>query len=194
VFLKTLPKNEVVSGYAEMLKHGLIHSQNYWDSVQGFDLSKPALEEKSIWESIQIKNEVVTEDPLEENRRKTLNYGHTLGHAIESYCLVSEDKKTLLHGEAIAIGMILATYISTQLLTFPKQKLEVVSKTILSHYPKVDFSETAIKDIIELLKYDKKNQHGKVLFVLLSDIGKHKINCEVPNDLIYNAFSFYKNL
>ncbi|MFC7357274.1 3-dehydroquinate synthase [Jejudonia soesokkakensis] len=193
-FLKTLPKNEVVSGYAEMLKHGLIHSEDYWNDVQKFDIKNPASEENLIWKSILIKNEVVTEDPFEQNRRKTLNYGHTLGHAIESYCLASETKKTLLHGEAIAIGIILATFLSTELLNFPKQKCQHIANVILSHYPKVEFTETTINDCIELLKYDKKNQHGKVLFVLLNDIGKHEINCEVPNDLIYKAFSYYKNL
>lgn len=193
-FLKTLPENEVVSGYAEMLKHGLIYSEAYWNAVQKFDVKDSALEDELIWKSILIKNEVVTEDPFEEGRRKTLNYGHTLGHAIESYCLASESKETLLHGEAIAIGMILATYLSTELLNFPKQKCLAIATIILSHYPKVDFSEAAITSCIELLKYDKKNQHGKVLFVLLKDIGKHEINCEVPNDLIYKAFSFYKNL
>ena len=192
-FLDSLPKNEVLSGFAEMLKHGLIASEHYWNKLQTFNLYSASEAEDLIWESIQIKNEVVSSDPLEKGLRKTLNYGHTLGHAIESYCLASEEKATLLHGEAIAIGMILATYFSNQLLQFPKQKLAQITKTLIKLYGKHDFLRKDINAIIDLLIYDKKNTNGKVLFVLLNDFGSHKTNCEVPNTLIYNAFDYYKN-
>ncbi|MCH2488969.1 MAG: 3-dehydroquinate synthase [Flavobacteriales bacterium] len=192
-FLNTLPKNEVLSGFAEMLKHGLIASEGYWNKLQAFDLNLASEAEDLIWESVLIKNNVVSTDPLEKGLRKTLNYGHTLGHAIESYCLASEEKITLLHGEAIAIGMVLATYFSTELLDFPKQKLTQITKTLIELYGKHDFLRKDINAIIDLLIYDKKNTNGKVLFVLLNDFGSHKINCEVPNTLIYKAFDYYKN-
>jgi 3-dehydroquinate synthase len=192
-FLKTLPKEQVTSGYAEMLKHGLIASEDYWDALQDFDVTDASSAENFIWESIEIKNEVVTKDPTEKNIRKTLNYGHTLGHAIESYCLDHSTKKTLLHGEAIAIGMILANYLSTELKNFPKEKLQQTTKTFLSIYERYDFSEKDIEQIIQLLKFDKKNTNGNVNFVLLNDFNSYIINQHVSNDLIHSAFYFYKN-
>jgi 3-dehydroquinate synthase len=133
----------------------------------------------------------VEEDPFEANLRKTLNYGHTLGHAIESYFLSAQDRITLLHGEAIAIGMILATYISREQLGFPKDQCEDIKSSILRTFPRVDFKESDFSPIIQLLKHDKKNEHGNVNFVLLEAIGKAQIDCQVDNDLILNAFKYY---
>jgi 3-dehydroquinate synthase len=192
-FLKTLPKEQLTSGYAEILKHGLIHSETYWNLASQFDITNRTETDELIWGSVLIKNDVITEDPNENGLRKTLNYGHTLGHAIESYLLEHKSREALLHGEAIAIGMILATYISSEEFAFPKSKLENVTRTILLNFPKVTFNDLDIQEIIKLLIYDKKNNDGKVYFVLLSDFGKHKINKEVSNKLIYKAFEYYEN-
>jgi 3-dehydroquinate synthase len=192
-FLKTLPIKQLISGYAEMLKHGLIHSETYWDQLIGFDFSNPAKMEALIWKSVEIKNSVVTKDPFEKDLRKTLNYGHTLGHAIESYLLNHATKPSLLHGEAIAIGMILATFLSSELLSFPQQKRDAVTELILKNFPKTDFNTNDISEITKLLIYDKKNSNGKVNFVLLRNFGNFKIDCEVPNSLIVSAFDYYKN-
>lgn len=190
-FLDTLPANELRSGYAEMLKHGLISNENYWNTLR--DLSNLTLEnlDNLIYESVIIKNNVVTEDPRENGLRKTLNYGHTLGHAIESLFLEDQTKTTLLHGEAIAIGMVLATYISNKILGFPEQKLNDVKSTMLNLYGKVDFNEADYEQIINLLKFDKKNSHGNINFVLLNDIASPKIDCTVDNKLILEAFKYY---
>lgn len=193
VFLKTLPQEHIISGVAEMLKHGLIHSKAYWERIKNVDVSNSLTFNDLIWDSIAIKKEIVIKDPLEKDLRKTLNYGHTLGHAIESYFLESSDKKNLLHGEAIAVGMILATYISKEMFKFPKETLEDVTNSIFSYFPKQSFKQNDIASIINLMAFDKKNRNGKVLFVLLEDIGIHKYNCEVDNVLIYKAFEFYKN-
>jgi len=193
-YLQTLPKAHMISGLAEMLKHGLISNKPYWESVKMFNAEAPLSMEDLVWESIQIKNKIVTEDPLEMGNRKALNYGHTLGHAIESYCLKNENMPTLLHGEAIAIGMILATFISSEKLSFPKEILADVSAHIMKLFPKIEFNVEDINSIIELLIYDKKNVNGKVYFVLLNHIGSYKINCEVSNDLIFNSFEYYKKL
>ena len=139
------------------------------------------------------KAKVVAEDPYENGLRKTLNYGHTLGHAIESYCLTHTQKKTLLHGEAVALGIILATYISKELKDFPSEKLDSITKRIVELYGKVEFSKNDIDAIIDLMKYDKKNEAGKINFVLLKDIGETEIDCQVPNNIIFDAFEFYKN-
>ncbi len=190
-FLDTLPQNEMRSGLAEMLKHGLIHDQAYWDKMSNLGQYTRADLDMLIYESVQIKKEIVTQDPTEIGLRKTLNFGHTLGHAIESYFL-SELKKThLLHGEAIAIGMILACYISYKQEGFSKEKLESIKTIILNTYGKVAILESDYPPIIELLKYDKKNTHGNINFVLLEDIGKTKIDCTVDNTTIREAFSYY---
>ena len=123
--------------------------------------------------------------------RKTLNYGHTLGHAIESHYLEQDDKENLLHGEAIAIGMILATYLSTKLTHFNKDTCDAIKTIILNTFDHVIIPEKDIKPIIELMKADKKNSHGKINFVLLSEIGGTVIDVQVPNELIYEAFEYY---
>ncbi len=190
-FLDTLPKNQMRSGLAEMLKHGLITGEGYWNKFQ--DLSKLSLDDLDnlIYESVIIKRNVVEEDPLEHGLRKTLNFGHTLGHAIESYFLSSPNKTALLHGEAIIIGMILATYISTELVGFPKESRDSIKTLFLSYYDKVIIEESDYPAIIELLKYDKKNNHGNINFVLLEAIGACKMDCLVDNKVIIEAFEFY---
>ncbi|MBQ0769968.1 MAG: 3-dehydroquinate synthase [Bizionia sp.] len=191
-FLDTLPQLELRSGLAEMLKHGLIHNDLYWSKLN--NLSKLKLEDLDglIYESIIIKKDIVEQDPNENNLRKTLNFGHTIGHAIESYYLSHEDKPSLLHGEAIAVGMILATYISTKMIGFPEAKNTEIKSKIKSIYGHVDIPESDYTSIIELLKYDKKNDHGNINFVLLEDIGKPEIDCKVDNELIIKAFNFYR--
>lgn len=192
-FLRTLPREHVISGFAEMLKHGLIHSKAHWERVKNTDFSDIDKLQEMLWDSVAVKNEIVAKDPLENNLRKTLNYGHTLGHAIESYFLEHRNKPALLHGEAIAVGIILATHISTASMGFPGETLQEITETVLNYFPKQRFDKTDIDAVIELLVFDKKNRNGKVLFVLLEDIGKHRIDCEVDNGLIYKAFEYYKD-
>ena len=191
-FLATLPKNEMRSGLAEILKHGLISNENYWHKVT--NLSELNLDDLDdiIKESVAIKTKVVTEDPKEDGLRKTLNYGHTLGHAIESYFLTHPKKTTLLHGEAIAVGIILATNLSVKLQGFPEEKFKSISQKLLEIYEKVEFVKDDIQQIIDLMKYDKKNSHGNINFVLLKDIGTPVIDCKVPTPLIWAAFEAYK--
>jgi 3-dehydroquinate synthase len=191
-YLKTLSYEEVRSGFAEMLKHALIHDETYWNALINIEsLSPNKTLDTLIYDSIKIKYNIVLEDPKENGIRKSLNYGHTLGHAIESYCLVSNNKEKLLHGEAIAIGLILETYLSKKLKAFPSNKLSRIKAYIDTLYNKAEFSYSDIDAIIELLKFDKKNAFGNVNFVLLSDIGKTEIDCLVDNTLIKEAFTYY---
>lgn len=193
-FLGTLPLAELRSGYAEMLKHGLISNQEYWDAVISNSYQNLESLNKLIYGSVSIKNQVVLNDPYEDSLRKTLNYGHTLGHAIESYFLSHQEKERLLHGEAIAIGMVLANYLSKQLTGLKDIDCDAYSKTILSFYKPVHFTNKDIEHIIGLLKFDKKNVGGRVNFVLLQKLGQAKVDCEVSNDLIYEAFEYYAKL
>ncbi len=192
-YLSSLPAVEMRSGLAEILKHGLIADKEYWEKTT--DLQKLRLEdlEELIAESIEIKTRIVEQDPTEQNIRKTLNFGHTLGHAIESYYLSHPDKEKLLHGEAIAIGMIMALYISTKVSNFPESNLREITKKILEVFQKVKITNKDFEKIIELLKFDKKNTHGRINFVLLKEIGNPVIDCTVPNNLILEALEYYKN-
>ncbi|MCF6294488.1 MAG: 3-dehydroquinate synthase [Flavobacteriaceae bacterium] len=190
-FLSTLPQNEMRSGLAEMLKHGLIFSELYWNKFKDLSLLNIEGLDDLIYESIIIKQNIIDIDPFEENLRKTLNFGHTLGHAIESYYLSDPDKPNLLHGEAVAIGMVLACYISSKLCDFSEEKNQEIKDDITKIFGRITINEADYDPIIELLKHDKKNEHGNVNFVLLEAIGKPKINCLVENSLIVDAFKFY---
>lgn len=190
-FLTTLPATEMRSGLAEMYKHGLIADQNYWEQLSNLrDLKLKDLD-TLIYDSIVIKNKVVLEDPTEQGLRKTLNYGHTLGHAIESYHLAQKDKTTLLHGEAIAIGMVLESFISSRLVGLKEQDRDEIAQVFKNMYKEIAFAKADIKAIIEYLKHDKKNIGGQINFVLLKSIGHPVIDQKVPTDLIYEAFSYY---
>ena len=192
-FLNTLPKNELRSGFAEMLKHGLIREENYWAKLRNLsDLDLNALDEL-IHHSVSIKNKVVSEDPKELGLRKILNFGHTLGHAIESYCLDNDHVPTLLHGEAIAIGMVLEGYLSSKKSGLSIQELEQIKTTFSALYPHVLFNKESIQEIIILMQSDKKNSHGRINFVLLNAIGSCVIDVEVENTLIMEAFEYYSS-
>ena len=192
-FLATLPTEELRSGMAEMFKHGLISDEAYWHKMCHLSELTEAHLGSLIYESVVIKNEVVTQDPTEKGLRKTLNYGHTLGHAIESYCLQNPNRERLLHGEAIAIGMVLATYLSVKELGFSMDKCDEVKAVLGEYFRKQDFSYEEITDICQLMRFDKKNVSGNVHFVLLEAIGKPKIDCIVPYEEIYKAFEYYLN-
>ena len=190
-FLNTLPQNEMRSGLAEMLKHGLIFDKKYWDKFKNIkDLITEDLNEL-IHQSIEIKNTIVCEDLTENGIRKSLNFGHTLGHAIESYFLENDNKTSLLHGEAIAVGMILESFISREKELLTNEEYQEIKYIINDIFERVEFSQIDIEKIIELLIFDKKNEFGKVQFALLDGIGKIKINQESDNKLIYKAFEDY---
>ncbi|MEO8933259.1 MAG: 3-dehydroquinate synthase [Xanthomarina sp.] len=192
-FLATLPQNEMRSGLAEMLKHGLIYSKDYWEKFMVLNTLNLDDLDQLIYESVEIKNSIVTQDPFENGLRKTLNYGHTLGHAIESYFLSNPNKTTLLHGEAVAIGMILATFISTKLSGFPLNECHTIKAAILRIFGQIKFEDQDFDPIIDLLKFDKKNEHGNINFVLLETIGKPRINCLVENNILLEAFKYYNS-
>ena len=190
-FLTSLPSNEYRSGYAEMLKHGLIQDENYWKVLANFGSITTDDISAHIHHSVGIKNKVVLQDPRENGLRKILNFGHTLGHAIESYCLTEENKTTLLHGEAIAIGMIMEAYLSMELLGLTRDECDEIRHVFNAIYPKVSFTKKDIEAILKLLIYDKKNSHGKIKFCLLKAIGTPQWDVEVPEALFNQAFRYY---
>lgn len=191
-FLETLSQLEMRSGLAEMLKHGLIFDINYWNKFKDLSVLNSEDLEGLIHKSIQIKNTIVSQDLTENGIRKALNFGHTLGHAIESYFLENETKTKLLHGEAVAVGMILESHLSYEKKLLSKEEYYEIKYILKDIYDTILFDENDIEKIIELLIYDKKNEFGKIQYALLEGIGKIKINEEADNQLIYNAFKDYK--
>ena len=190
-FLETLPTNQMRSGLAEMLKHGLIYDKTYWDKLKHLNNLNTDDLDILIKQSIEIKNKIVSQDLKENGIRKALNFGHTLGHAIESYCLESEDKNQLLHGEAIAIGMILESHISYQSNFISKEDFAEIKYIITDVFEKIAFNDSDIQKILDLLIFDKKNEFGNIQFTLLNKIGESKINQTVGKSLILLAFEDY---
>ena len=188
-FLNTLEERQLKSGFAEMLKHGLIMDDVYWNHLCAD--SGDAYQQAEIKTSIKIKGAIVVQDPTEKNIRKKLNFGHTLGHAIESYFLKSTERETLLHGEAIAIGMVLEAYLSHKLTGLSKIELDEIKRNFAKQYAPVKFSKLEIDTILELLKHDKKNAHGNINFVLLNSIGNAVIDVKVSSEFLRESFLYY---
>lgn len=190
-FLETLSQREMRSGLAEMLKHGLIYDKKYWEKFLNLSQIDFADFDALIYRSIEIKNEIVKQDPTENGIRKALNFGHTLGHGIESYFL--ETATPLLHGEAIAIGMILESYISREKGLLSNEHFHQIKYTITDIFEKHKFTENDIESIQSLLIHDKKNEYGKVQFALVNGIGKTIINQFIENELIIESFKDYQS-
>ncbi len=191
--LKTLPHRHFISGFAEMIKHALIASKKYWSKLKSFDLQNIDYDYLSelIYESVNIKFNIVKQDPLEQNLRKTLNFGHTIGHAIEA---LYADSLALLHGEAIAIGMITETYLSNIKLLFSISNVLEISSFIIQLYPNFKIPYKDYEKIIELIKNDKKNINNSLVFILLHDIGQPEINQSCSESEIIEALHFYNQL
>ncbi len=190
-FLSTLEKRQVISGFAEMIKHALIADANYWKQIKQVDFNNLEHLTKLIDTSINIKNEVVLADPFEKNIRKTLNFGHTIGHAIETHFLEEESKTPLLHGEAIAIGMICEAYLSNKVSGLSNKDLKEITNFILSVYKPVKIEESILNRLLQLMKHDKKNEKGNINFSLLSSIGKCEINVSASTTLIAESLNYY---
>ena len=189
-FLDTVTKRELHSGLAEVIKYGLTYDVNLWNSIKKNDPYNSHLNE-IIYRSIEIKNEVVIQDPRENGLRKVLNFGHTIGHAIESYFLESDDRETLTHGEAIAMGMVIESYFSYKLFNFPESELTIIKSKITELFGTVKLTQEDYDPIIDLMKYDKKNVGNTVNFVLLNNLADFNIDCQVSNDLLFEGLDFY---
>jgi len=192
-FLKTLDKRQMLSGYAEALKHALIEDYNYWE-----DLKRGMLFNSSDWgalieKSVTIKNRIVLADPTEKAKRKLLNFGHTIGHAIETNSL-NKDDLPLLHGESIAVGIICESYLSHYSNGLSKSALDDISSTILSFYQFKKIDSNVYHHLIELMKHDKKNKGNTINFTLLKKIGAAEVNKEASADMITESFDYFNSL
>lgn len=189
VFLKTLPTRELRSGFAEIIKHCLIRDAAMFDLI-----SSKTLEEQDfaalILHSVEIKKEIVAEDPTEKGLRKILNFGHTIGHAVETFYL-DKGEQRLFHGEAIAVGMIAETHLSYQKKLVSLQTLEQIKKLLISVYGQVPISPDTFQEIIAHTQQDKKNRGTEVRCSLLDGIGSCQYDVSAsPNEML-EALKFY---
>jgi 3-dehydroquinate synthase len=191
VFFNTLPEDEIVSGYAEMVKHALISDGEMFIELQEENLSSIDWQ-KWVPKSVAIKKAVVELDPTEKGLRKILNFGHTIGHAIESYHL--DKSNSLKHGEAIAIGMIAETYLSHSKNLLSENDRDKVIQYLLKVFPQQEISENAIDPIISLALQDKKNIAGSIKAVLLNAIGEAVIDIEITENDISSSLNYYNQL
>ena len=190
-FLQTLPFAELRSGFAEMLKHGLIADQKHWEDLLSIDKLVPENIIPFIETSMKIKEKVVTEDFREQNIRKTLNFGHTIGHAIESLFLMKG--KPIMHGEAVALGMICETHLSFLEHLISKDTAENIVLNIRKFFPDLNITDFSTKEILQLMKNDKKNSFGNVRFSLLKNIGEATFDSSVSTENINYALHYYQN-
>lgn len=193
IFIKTLPIRQLNSGIGEIIKSALIGDASLWDKIvkqHGLQITNW---EPFITDSLKIKNAIVSEDPKEKGVRKLLNFGHTIGHAIETYSLKKDDIP-LLHGEAVTIGIICEAYLSNKLIKLPAAQLDQIISFILDHYHFYEIKPEAVEVIIELMKQDKKNENGKINFSLISSIGLGVIDQYCDMELIEKSLKFYSQL
>lgn len=189
VFLASLPQQEVLSGFAEMLKHGLIRSRAHWQSLSGakdFSLEETA---RLVYDSVRIKYDVVREDPKEKGVRKILNFGHTIGHAVESYFM--DSATPISHGHAVAIGMVCESWLSARLSTLDTDFPAALREYIHGLYGATLLPEEAIEPILETMRHDKKNTHRGINFTLLEQVGRSSFDHYIQPELIRQALLFY---
>ena len=239
-FLDTLDAENLCSGYAEMLKHALISDERMWAEHVNFDLSQPDLSElqRMVAESIAVKERIVAEDPHEHGIRKALNFGHTIGHALEEFALqqatlsggavvsarllplarartaptnqttggaaisarllplararTAPEKKPLLHGYAVAFGLIGELYMSARKAGFPTERLHQTARFIRENYAQTEFTCNDYPTLLNLMRHDKKNTSGVINFTLLHNIGDIRINQTATDEEIREALDFIR--
>ncbi len=222
-FLDTLDAENLCSGYAEMLKHALISDERMWAEHVNFDLSQPDLSElqRMVAESIAVKERIVAEDPHEHGIRKALNFGHTIGHALEEFALqqaggavvstapinqttggavvstapnnqLTPKNRPLLHGYAVAFGLIGELYMSARKAGFPTERLHQTTRFIRENYAQTEFTCNDYPTLLDLMRHDKKNTSGVINFTLLHNIGDIRINQTATDEEICEALDFIR--
>ena len=222
-FLDTLDAENLCSGYAEMLKHALISDERMWAEHVNFDLSQPDLAElqRMVAESIAVKERIVAEDPHEHGIRKALNFGHTIGHALEEFALqqaggavvstapinqttggavvstapnnqLTPKNRPLLHGYAVAFGLIGELYMSARKAGFPTERLHQTTRFIRENYAQTEFTCNDYPTLLNLMRHDKKNTSGVINFTLLHNIGDIRINQTATDEEIREALDFIR--
>lgn len=192
-FLKTIDSENFISGFAEMIKHGLIYNPEHLTELEKFDLRNIDYDhlQEIIRHSVNVKEYFVANDPTENNIRKALNFGHTIGHAFESYAM--QQNRPIQHGHAVAYGMIAELFLSVKKCSFPLEDFQHLTNWLIKLYGKYQISENDFDSLFELMTHDKKNEAGRINFTLLSEIGKIEINQNCEEELIYESLVHYVN-
>ena len=196
-FLKTMDHENLLSGYAEMLKHGLISDDRHWAEILKHQETLENLESTDnldklsalLADSVAVKQRIVTEDPTEQGLRKALNLGHTVGHAFESLAL---QRKPILHGYAVAYGLVCELYLSCVKTGFPTDKMRQTVSFIREHYGQMSITCDDYPTLLQLMTHDKKNVAGKINFTLLGGVGDIRINQTATEEDIKEALDFYR--
>ena len=197
-FLRTMDHENILSGYAEMLKHGLISNEPMWAELMNYDVEVLdfGLLQRMVADSVAVKQRIVTEDPTEQGIRKALNLGHTAGHAFESFALkksvIGNLPFPILHGYAVAYGLICELYLSAIKTAFPTDKMHQTVSFIKEHYGKMTITCDDYPTLLELMTHDKKNVGSTINFTLLGGIGDIRINQTADKQEIYEALDFYR--
>lgn len=193
-FLSTIDDQNLKSGFAEMIKHGLIHNPEHLDDCKNFNLKTIdylALQ-KLISDSVDVKSWFVSNDPTEKGIRKALNFGHTAGHAFESFAM--QMNTPIQHGYAVAYGMIAELFLSAEKCGFPFAEMDELSHWLVELYGKFKIDEQQYETLFELMTHDKKNESGRINFTLLPEVGEIAIDQHCEKTLIFDALSYYSNL
>jgi 3-dehydroquinate synthase len=187
-FLNTLPEKELKSGFAEMLKHALIADAEYWEALAHVDSNEASHIAVFVKRSNEIKSEITNEDPNERSVRKKLNYGHTIGHAIESFFLKKSEPIT--HGNAVGWGMVLENRIAVKLDMLNESLAQTIEKRILDIFgPLPSFNKEELEQIFQFMLNDKKNKNGVFHFSLITDIGQCSFQVEVSDEIAREVIS-----
>ena len=191
-FLDTLDHDNICSGYAEMLKHGLISDERTWAELVTFNLDTPDLNQlqRMVAESIKVKERIVEADPHEHGIRKALNLGHTMGHAFESFAM--RRSTPILHGYAVAYGLISELYMSARKTAFPTDRMHQTVRFIRENYGTLNITCDDYPTLIELMHHDKKNTSGIINFTLLGNVGDIRINQTANEEEIKEALDFFR--
>ena len=191
-FLDTLDHDNICSGYAEMLKHGLISDEHTWAELVTFDLDTPDLSQlqRMVAESIKVKERIVEADPHEHGIRKALNLGHTMGHAFESFAM--RRGTPILHGYAVAYGLVSELYMSARKTAFPTDSMHQTVRFIRENYGTFNITCDDYPTLIELMHHDKKNTSGIINFTLLGNVGDIRINQTANEEEIKEALDFFR--
>ena len=191
-FLKTMDHENICSGYAEMLKHGRIANEEMLAELLNFDLDVIDYYQLSrmLADSVQVKERIVDEDPTEQGIRKALNLGHTIGHAFESYAMKS--MRPILHGYAVAYGLVCELYLSCVKTGFPVDKMRQVVRFVNENYGKLPITCDDYPALLELMTHDKKNVGDTIIFTLLGGVGDIRINQTATKEEICEALDFYR--
>lgn len=191
-FLRTLDSANLLSGYAEMLKHGLLTTDGELNRLLGFDITSPnyGTLQQMVAKSVSIKEDIVEHDPTEKGIRKALNLGHTAGHAMESLAL--EEGRTVLHGYAVAWGLVMELYLSVCKCGFPSMEMQRIASYVRKHYGRFFYECRHYDRLYEFMCHDKKNEGGHINFTLLGGVGDIRINQVATRQEIEEMLDYYR--